>query len=180
MPAFSKGNYLRLLKLTCAFVFLLFFSQVCFAKAANLKFSILLDKAEYKEQEPINATFKLENKGKGPVYVNKRFYLGSEDMPKEKRDLFLIITYPSGTKLPCKFSYETGFPKSDYFELLKPGAGVVSEYPRNLRGYFDFNEPGAYKVVAVYENVYGKEIGLDTFKDKITSSAISFKIIKPH
>jgi hypothetical protein len=158
-------------------IFLCLAYQACLAASGTLKFSISLDKSEYKPDEPINVSFKLENKGKTAVYVNKRFYLGSETMPKEQRDVFLIVTSPSGAKLPCKFSYATGFPKSDYFELLEPGKEVV-EYPRNLRGYFDFNEPGVYKVVAVYQNIFGKEIGLDVFGEKLTSEPVYLKVIK--
>lgn len=181
MSSLKNKGYFRLVNLIVVFslIFLCLAYQACLAASGTLKFSISLDKSEYKLDEPINVSFKLENKGKTAVYVNKRFYLGSESMPREQRDVFLIVTSPSGAKLPCKFSYETGFPKSDYFELFMPGKEVASEWPRNLRGYFDFNEFGAYKVVAVYENVYGKEIGLDTFKDKITSTAVSLKIVKP-
>lgn len=177
----NKGYYFRLVNLIVVFslIFLCLAYQACLAASSTLKFSISFDKSEYKLDEPINVSFKLENKGKTPVYVNKRFYLGSESMPKEERDVFLIVTSPSGAKLPCKFSYEIGFPKSDYFELLGSDKEVVSEYKRDLRGYFDFNESGVYKIIAVYQNVYGEEIGLDTFKEKITSSVLSFKIIKP-
>jgi len=170
---------MRPFKFTYIFVLLFFFSQTCFAKTPNLKFSILLDQSEYKGQEPINATFKLENTGKESIWVNKRFYLNSEDIAKDRRgEVALKVTSPSGKQLPCKFSYETGFPKSGYFELLEPAKEVVSEYPRNLRGYFSFEEPGVYKVVALYQNIFGREIGLDVFKDKLTSEPVSVKIIK--
>ena len=180
MEPFKKKSYLgldcRATIVNLIFLFLLIQSSL--AASGNLKFSVSLDKNEYKPKDPINVTFKLENKGKEPIYVNKRFYLSSENMPKEKRDVFLIVTSASGAKLPCKFSYETGIPKSDYFELLGTEKEVVSEYKRDLRGYFDFNEPGVYKIIAVYQNVFGEEIGLDTCRDKITSSAISFKLIR--
>lgn len=151
----------------------------CVAASSDLKFSLILDKSEYKAGEPVNATFKLENKGKNPVYVNKRFYLGSEQMPKDKKEVYLTVTSPSGAKLPCKFSYETGLPKTEYFELLEAGEEVTSEWKRDLRGYFDFSEPGEYKVVAVYQNIYGREIGLDTARDKLTAAPVSFKVINP-
>jgi len=150
----------------------------CLAGQNSLKLSVVLDKEEYGPDEAIKAVFKLRNDGKGPVYVNKRFYLGSESMPKEQRDLYLIVTVPSGAKLSCKFTYEAGYPKTDYFELLEPGKEVVSEYPRDLRGFFDFNDPGVYKISAVYQNVYGREIGLDVFKDQLSSKVVSFKIVK--
>jgi hypothetical protein len=170
---------MRLFKFICILVLFFFFSQICFAKILNLKFSILLEKSAYKWEEPINVTFKLENKGKEPEFVNKRFYLNSEDIAKERRgEVVLKVISPSGKELPCKFSYETGLPKSDYFELLEPSKEIISEYPRNLRGYFSFEEPGVYKVAAVYQNIFGKEIGLDVFKDKLSSDSVSFKIIK--
>lgn len=180
MPTFSRDSYPRwLYKCIFALVFLLFFAQVCFAKTANLKFSVLLDKSEYKGQEPMNITFKLENKGKESVWVNKRFYLSSESVTRNYRgEVTLKVTSPSGKEVPCKFAYETGFPKSDYFELLETGKEVVSEYPRNLMGYFDFKEPGVYQVVGIYENIFGKEIGLDVFEGKVTSQPVSVKIIK--
>lgn len=162
--------------LLCAFF--CFPSMDCAAASNDIKFSIDLDKNEYKDTEPIYANFKLENKGKNPVYVNKRFYVNMENSAKEERDVYLVVTGPSGDKLGCKFYYKTGFPKSDYFELLKPSGKAVSEWKRDLRSYFDFSEPGTYKVAAIYQNVYGKEIGLDVFSDKVTSPAVSFKIIK--
>ena len=151
--------------------------RACWGASAKIEFAILPEKDECKLEEPIYVNFKLQNKDKSAVYVNKRFYLGSEDAPKEKKEVFLIITSPSSTKLPCKYSYETGLPKCEYFELLEPGKEVTSEFKRDLRAYFDFTQAGTYQIVAVYQNVYGKEIGLDTFRDKVVSQPISIKIL---
>ena len=147
------------------------------AESAKMLFSISLEQNECKSDEPIYVTFKLQNKDKRGVYVNKRFYLGSEEMPKEKREVFLIVSSPSSTKLICKYLYETGLPKSEYFELLEPQKEVISEFKRDLRAYFDFAESGTYQIVAVYQNVYGKEIGLDTFTDKVISKPVLLKIL---
>ncbi len=177
MFLFSGSGYLRSLKVASVLVFLFLFSQPCLVKAAELKFSTVLDKAEYKGQEPINATFELENKGKESVLVNKRFYIYSGSLDKQYHgEVILKVISPSGKEVSCKASYETGLPKSDYFELLQANKKVVSEYPRNLRGYFSFEEPGIYKVETLYQNVFGKEIGLDVFKDKLASKSVSFKI----
>lgn len=158
-------------------LFLLGLLSEVLAAGGPLQFSIVLEKEEFKSDDPIEVALKLENKGKAPVYINKRFYIAGEDSPKERRDVFLIVTSPSGKKLPCKFSYPTGYPKSDYFQILEPGQEAASERKLNLKGYFDFSETGPYKVVAVYENVFGKEIGLDTFRERLASAPVTLKII---
>lgn len=180
MRRFKTTQLIRLISFLIVFCSL-FFLCIPYSSAAgvNLKFSIILDKAEYQLNEPINATFKLENEGEQQVYINKRFYLSSEAVPNEEREVYLIVISPKEEKLPCKFSYETGLPKSDYFELLFPGKDVFSEFPRNLSGYFDLTEPGEYKFTAVYQNVFGQELGLDVFKEKLVSNPVLFKIVKP-
>jgi len=143
----------------------------------ELKLSVSLDKQEYKESDNINITFSIENIGKEAVYVNKRFYLSSDKAPKEQREVFLEVTGPTGAKLECVHSYPTGLPKSDYFELLEPTKTVTPE-KRNIRYFFDFKEPGEYKIIANYQNVFGQELGLDVFKEKLVSAPVVFKIIK--
>jgi hypothetical protein len=161
------------------FVLAGFLNHPCQAAAADMLLSVQLDKAEYKPDEPIMIGFKLANKGPKAVYVNKRFYVNAENKPKEEKEVTLLVISPSGKTLPCKFSYDTGLPKSDYFVLLEPGKEIASDDKRFLRAYFDFDEAGAYKISAVYQNVFGAEIGLDTLKEKITSPEVFFKIIKP-
>lgn len=179
MTASIIDSGIRPLKTVGILVFLLLLTQVCFAQASHLEFSILLEKSEYKKQEPIMANFKLENKGEEPIWVNKRFYLNSESVAEDHRgEVVLKVTSPSGQEIPCKFAYEAGLPKSDYFEILAPGKSAVSEYPRNLCGYFDLNEPGVYNIVAVYQNISGKEIGLDVFGEKLTAEPVSLKVIE--
>lgn len=156
---------------------LLSFSLNVFA-SDDLKFSLVLDKSEYKPDEPVNLSFKIENKGDKPVYVNKRFYLGSDKMPKESREIVLSVISPSKENFPCRYSYETGLPKSDDFILLAAGGEVVSEYKRDLRVYFDFAASGVYRLTGVYQNVCGSEIGLDVHKEKIVSEPVSFTFVK--
>jgi hypothetical protein len=145
----------------------------------GIKLKVSLDKKEYKTDEPINVTFILQNDSKGAVYVNKRFDVGSESMPKQKQDVYFLVASPSGEKLTSPNNYEAGFPKSDDFVQLKPGAEAQAEYPRNLRGFFEFKDPGTYTVVAVYQNFFGSEIGLEVFKEKITSDPVSLTIKTP-
>lgn len=179
MRASGRCTKKRLTYIFLGFIYLLVFALPCFARSANLRFTLLLSKEEYANQEPLNAMFKLENIGRIPVWVNKRFYLGSENVSRNRRgEVTLKVISPAGKELECKFFHEAGLPKSEFFKLLEPGGEVISEHPRNLRGYFDFTEPGIYKIVAIYENIFGKEIGLDAFRKKLTAEAVSLKIIR--
>ena len=157
----------------------LLFNQHLDAKQIpGLELSIFFDKNEYKPGEAIYINFKLKNSGNEPIYVNKRFYLNSESSKPEDREVFLQITGPSGEKLPYKASYDTGFPKTDYFVLLEPKEEVTSERKKNLKAYFDLKAPGEYSIIAIYQNIYGEEIGADAFKDKIISKPATIKIVE--
>lgn len=143
-----------------------------------MQLSISFDKEEYEQNDPINMNFILKNVSKDPIYVNKRFHIGSPESPKEDKEMSLAVTSPKGEELPYKPSaYKLGLPKSDYFVLLNPGEDVTSDRKKNLKGYFEMKEPGEYKVTATYQNVYGSEIGLDTFREKIESKPITTKVI---
>lgn len=144
----------------------------------GLKFSISLDKTEYKKSEQIYVDFTLKNEGRKPVYVNKRFYVNSKDSPKEKKEVYFIVTGPSGEKLLYRRTYDTGFPKTDYFVLLKRGEKAVSERKKSLKIYFDIKKLGTYTITAVYKNVYGKEIGVDAFKGELKSAPATIKVIE--
>lgn len=148
------------------------------AASSDVAFTATLDKTEYAGEEPVNLTFALKNKGssKNPVYVNKRFYFGSEEAPRNQKEVYVLITAPSGEKLPYKFPYETGYPKTDYFMLLEPGQEAKAEYPRNLRGNFEFKEEGTYTATAVYQNTFGRELGLDVFGGKLAAETVKFTI----
>ena len=146
------------------------------AAQSGIVFTATLDKTEYTADEPVNLTFVLKNKDKSPAYVNKRFYFGSEEAPKNQKEVYVMITSPSGKKLSFKSPYETGYPKIDYFTLLESGQEVQSEYPRNLRGNFEFNEEGVYAVTAVYQNTFGRELGLDVFGGKLAAEPVKFTI----
>lgn len=147
------------------------------AKPPTLEFRASLDKRSYASHEPVMISFMLKNTGKGPAWVNTRFYLSAQSAPEDDRDVYVILTAPSGKDIPCTFSYPTGLPKSDYFKSLEPGQEAASESPRDLHGFFgELKEPGTYTVRAVYHNVFGAELGLDTFKGTLKSPSVTFTI----
>ena len=65
----------------------------------GLKFSISLDKTEYKKSDPIYVNFTLKNEGKKPFYVNRRFHINPEDSPKEEKEVHFIIVDSSVNNL---------------------------------------------------------------------------------
>ena len=159
--------------------FILLLALSCTAAGAkDLSFTISPDKSEYSKRDPINISFKLKNKGKKAVHVNRRFYINSEEAEEGEREVYFTVTSPGGEKLPCKHKSDTGFPRTDNFILLGPGQEIKGERPKNIKHLFDFKQQGVYKVLATYKNSYGKEIGLDTFREKIDSEPIKIRIVE--
>jgi len=143
----------------------------------DVKLIISFDKSEYKKTEPINVDIKLNNTGKEAVLVNKRFFINSEDSPAKNREIYLSVISPSGSKLKYRMPVqEIGLPKTDYFTLLKPQESASMENKRDLRNYFDMAGIGEYKISAVYQNIYGQEIGLDVFKGPVSSDTVTIKV----
>ncbi len=145
--------------------------------SARLKFILSLDKTEYTSNDPINASFILKNVGSEPVMVNQRFYVSSESAPPKQKDVYFELISPSGQKLICQHFYPTGYPKTDAFKLLAPNEEAKSEYPRNLRGFFEIKQPGTYTLKAVYKNMFGQEIGLEVFQEELVSDPVKFTVV---
>ena len=156
----------------------LYLLQSSLFASEGMDFNIKFDKTEYSKKDQISVTFELINRSKEAIYVNNRFYLNSEESPKGEREIYLIITHESGDIIGCKVSRETGIPKSDFFVFLKPGNKAKIKRAINIRHMYDFDKPGAYEIKAAYHNVYGSEIGLPAFGDKIWSKPITIKIIE--
>lgn len=148
------------------------------ARAAKVQLSLSFDKEQYSKSDGINVTFTLKNKSRSPIYVNSRFGVNAKDAPKNQREIYFEITNPKGERLTFKHDFGTGFPKTDDFVLLAPKEETSSKRPRNIKGLYDFKDAGTYKIIAVYENTYGREIGLDVFKGPVKSKAKTIKIIE--
>ena len=156
----------------------LFTPNNAFTKPASpVALVVTADKTEYQKGDDILVKFKLVNNGTEPVYVCKRFRMNGEASAPDTRDIYLTVTSASGTKLECKAnSEETGVPRSDDFVLLKGGEESAAERDRNIKYYFDLSAAGNYTLKAVYENLYGEELGLAAFKGKIESAPVAIKI----
>ena len=144
--------------------------------ASGLQFQLVFDNTTYGPNDQVLVRFTLKNTGAKPVWVTKRFYLSAHETPPTHRDVFLEVTSPAGKLLPGTYTHQTGFPKCDYFEQLDPGEEVAAEGQQNLRYYVELKEPGTYHVVGVYENVFGPEIGLETFQGTVRSAPVTFTV----
>lgn len=145
---------------------------------APVAFHLTFQKTAYTRTDPIEVTLSLENKGRKPVWVNKRFYLNADTQPPEERDVILEVTSPTGEKVPCTYSHQTGLPRTEHFELLQPGRRAEAERPHDLRNYFDVAALGRYTVVGIYTNVFGQEIGLDALTGPVRSKPVTFTIVE--
>ena len=138
----------------------------------SVTLAIVLEKPEYALSGKIEIGFKLVNQGKEPLYVNKRFKLGSVQAAPGQRELILEVKAADGTPMEMKnLDYETGLPKSDYFELLQPGQEAAGERKWDLKDLMKLEKPGTYEITAVYQNTYGKELGLEVFQEKVAAAA---------
>lgn len=148
--------------------------------AERLELKLTFDKNEYKKTDPIKVNFTLINKGAKGVYVNNRFFLNTEDSPRQEREIYLIAVSPSGEKLPCKVedALETGLPRTDNFVLLAPGEETSLNREKHIKHFFDFGTLGTYKITAVYQNVYGEEIGVGAYKGKLKSKPAEITIVE--
>jgi len=163
--------------LCLAFVWVLVLALVTPAQA-DIQFSAVPDKTEYGKRDQIYLKFKLKNTGDDPVYVNKRFALGSPVSNTRAKEVFLKVLAPSGKELDCKHDYKAGYPRTTMFHELFPDRAIHSDGRQNIKNYYAFDEAGTYKVTAYYHNAYGSEIGIDTFTRKITSEPVEFSIVE--
>lgn len=158
-------------------IFFVFLFEVT-AVGRDIVLTLLFDKSQYKKSDQIYVEFKLKNNGEEAVYINKRFYLNSKTSKKSDREIYLSVISPQGIELSSKISQETGLPKTDDFILLEPGEETAPERKRGIKPYFDFLELGVYKITGVYQNTHGREIGLDVYKDRITSEPVTIEIVE--
>ena len=143
------------------------------AEPADLVFSLVLEKEAYRLSDEIRIGFKLENRSKKPLYVNKRFKLGSFKADPDQREVVLEVKSVEAGPVEMKpVDYPTGLPKSEYFERLQPGQEAVSERDWDLKSLAKIERPGAYELTATYQNVFGKELGLEVFRRKLTTRVL--------
>ena len=144
--------------------------------ASPLELKLFLDKSSYAPADPILVKLGLKNVSEQPLWIVARFYLSGPEVSSQHRDAYLEVVGPSGQSIAGTAKFETGLPKTDDFKELPPGGEVTGEGQVNLRYLFDVKEPGTYHVTAVYENVFGPELGLETFRGTLRSAPATFTI----
>jgi len=104
--------------------------------------------------------------------------LNSKESKPENRELYFIVTDSSGKETDRATSEKSSLPRTNQLKLIEPEEEVAAERKFNIKRAYDLKEPGTYKIQAVYQNVYGQEIGLDAYKGKVVSNKIEIKILE--
>jgi hypothetical protein len=147
-------------------------------RSPKVKLVLVMEKEEYRLSEPIELQFKLVNADTEPVFVNTRFKAGTPSAEAGQRELVVEVRQADGREVPSKIrDYPTGLPKTEDFHQLEPGGEFLHEKKWNLKDVFEITQPGIYRVTAIYENVYGAEIGLNAFRGPARAEK-TFKVVE--
>ncbi|MFO0578850.1 MAG: hypothetical protein U1A78_33015 [Polyangia bacterium] len=117
---------------------------------AGASLTLTMDPAVVARGGDVTAQLVLRNGGSASLWVNQRLLVNTEHAPAEAREVTLEVTGPDGKKLPFLEKIRAGAAEAKHFKELKPGAekGIKLELSR----YFDFSQPGTYRVTAVYQD----------------------------
>lgn len=112
--------------------------------------TLKMDPAVVARGGDVTAQLVLRNGGSAPLWVNQRLLVNTEHAPAESREVAIEITGPDGKKLPFLEKIRAGAAEAKHWKELKPGAD--KEIKLELGRYFDFSQPGTYRVTAVYQD----------------------------
>jgi len=138
----------------------------------DVKFSISVDKNEYRSGEDIRCKMTLTNTSGKSLHLNKRFLV---NLSGQQHDVYFEIVDASGRKAPFGLLVNAGKPEKDDFEQLESQASV--EKSINLASDFKI-DPGSYTVKATYENKTSP-LELDAsrvWKGKIESNVLNITV----
>lgn len=114
--------------------------------ANDLRFTISLQKTEFKPGRPVVLQMSLENVSDHAIVVNSRFMVNQATGPHE---VVLQVVGPDKTTLPFTSKIRASF-ESGTFVQLQPKQTATDEY--DLGQDFELTRPGAYFVRAHYQN----------------------------
>ena len=155
---------------------------------ADLAFSLILEKSQYKPDELVFSTLVLKNIGSVPIWVNNRM-LVNHDFIDEVGEVYFVIITPWGEPALLAAMINAGESEAEYFALLQPNEAVESRsegimyYGYLLSGKERSNYPpyfveGKYCVWAVYHNQTDPALDGIVWKGKIKSNYVEFEVIK--
>ena len=146
----------------------------------DVRASLSIDRDSYRSGEDIFVTLVLENTSSEGILLPARMALNFRGQPTTLRDVYFVITTPSGHE--AEFSQLTRVPsieESGFIEL-GPGGQRKARYDLSLF-YVPFQdyatkEYGQYTVQAVYENESDPGDGRSAWKGKLTSNTVTFTL----
>lgn len=137
---------------------------------------ILLDKTTVTVGALPELTARLINDGGEVLLVNSRMLLAPGGSPDYRREMVIDIEGPPDSiNLRRRHVHAKAAQRGDFVRLL-PGEYLYSIY--ELGEHFAYQEPGRYRVSAVYYNATDLVVdGIRSWKGEIRSNEASFEII---
>lgn len=141
----------------------------------TLELALLLDAKTYALGRPATGTLILKNSGDESLLVNARLAINNPYSPQPFREVYFLLTDPSGKSAAFGPKINIGRPRSEDFRDLPPGK--TADLSFRLDRYYTLDQPGEYSVQAVYENHAAPGDGRATWKGRLESNLVSFVVV---
>jgi predicted small secreted protein len=139
-----------------------------------IQLSLTTDRQTYHLGEPIALTLLLTNTGTDELLVNARMAHNRFDAPAPLRDVTLVITGPSGTRVTTDARIDVGLPVDGDFMSMDPGDSVERTYGE-LNRLYPIETLGAYSIQAIYQNWDDPSFGV-AWKGEVGSNVATFTL----
>jgi len=141
-----------------------------------LELALALDSKAHALSQPTSGRLVLKNSGEEPLLVNSRLAINKSFAPEPFREVYLILTNPSGEAVEFSAKINVGEPQSKDFRDLAPGETVDRAFELDL--FYALEQPGEYSIQAVYSNQSDPVDGRRAWKGKLESNQVSF-VLEP-
>ena len=141
-----------------------------------LELVVTLDSKAHALNQPTSGRLRLKNSGEEPLLVNSRLAINKPFAPELFREVYFILTNPSGESVEFSAKINVGEPQSKDFRNLAPGETADRAFELDL--FYGLEQPGEYSVQAVYSNQSDPGDGRQAWKGKLESDLASF-VLEP-
>jgi len=137
-----------------------------------LELAVTLDSKAHAVNQPTSGRLMLKNSGEEALLVNSRLAINKPFAPEPFREVYFILTNPSGESVEFSAKINIGEPQTKDFLELAPGETAERAFELDL--FYALDRPGEYSVQAVYSNQSDPGDGRQAWKGKLESNRASF------